>query len=864
MIYYILFTALIYTIQSQFDPTSPPECTVDNYQNTCHDWVSSVATLVGQSSTFAESPICIEKKCRFTCGKDATICDTFSRKAGLDTAAYYVCVDPDPDDNTVVPACVPPSTHVTTQAATTTRDTSDTTSSATTQAADTTKTAGSSDGPPTCVQKSDCSAFKTGLLQQNLITSDQYPFCLPEKKCTVTCQKDEDCDGVGSSFNLAPGFLVCLRGDPLDASSPILYACQPGSTHVTTQAATTTRDTSDTTSAATTQAADTTSGRHCTSKFRDQCSCSTDDDCADLLASLGGSSANVVIACDKAKQLCTSPCTGDGYSVECPKLDQHTFYNGGEKSMTICEDGFCREGTLPDTTKAADTTQDPGSSDGPPTCVQKSDCSDFKTGLAQQNLIASGQYPFCLPEKKCTVTCQKDEDCDGVGSSFNLAPGFLVCSRGDPLDASSPILYACQPGSTHDTTSTPVTTETKTTSVVTRLTSGTDAGTTAVKTTDAATTESKTTDGSDTKTTANDDTKTTASDDTKTTGSDDTKTTGNDDTKTTASDDTKTTASDDTKTTGSDDTKTTGSDDTKTTASDDTKTTASDDTKTTGSDDTKTTGSDDTKTTGTDDTRTTSGDSKTTGDDGTSDTTSSGDDTVTTAVVDCKKKDYFLADVANKRECTDDEGDGATECALHLTVEMNVCVLNQLFLTEKVHYIIKETVYEIIQDWKISSLSCERGYYYPKYLYAKRNDDITEDEANTRIADTPATGNCPKPAVLCPVSDSTRVYPFFQSIEFWLRCSNCEVLQKLLDRIKEAILDASMKYDFDAKLLEKSEAEDTACGVGFGAIDAAKISVALFQDGVEVDGTIINLGSNDAVQKQWMVGVMVVLAVFLY
>eukprot|EP01084_Bolivina_argentea_P152666 266275_1 len=834
MIYYILFTALIYTIQSQFDPTSPPECTVDNYQNTCHDWVSSVATLVGQSSTFAESPICIEKKCRFTCGKDATICDTFSRKAGLDTAAYYVCVDPDPKDNTAVQACVPP-------------------------------------------------------------------------------------------------------------------------IHVTTQAATTTRDTSDTTSAATTQAADTTSGRHCTSKFRDQCSCSTDDDCADLLASLGGSSANVVIACDKAKQLCTSPCTGDGYSVECPKLDQHTFYNGGEKSMTICEDGFCREGTLPDTTKAADTTQDPGSSDGPPTCVQKSDCSDFKTGLAQQNLIASGQYPFCLPEKKCTVTCQKDEDCDGVGSSFNLAPGFLVCSRGDPLDASSPILYACQPdsGSTHDTTqaadttqgsscsladikscsckaasaetdckplagnsiaivcdaheaqctvncqsdddckqinmltglssicafgttnhgvcrettattSTPVTTETKTTSVVTRLTSGTDAGTTAVKTTDAATTESKTTDGSDTKTTANDDTKTTASDDTKTTGSDDTKTTGNDDTKTTASDDTKTTASDDTKTTGSDDTKTTGSDDTKTTASDDTKTTASDDTKTTGSDDTKTTGSDDTKTTGTDDTRTTSGDSKTTGDDGTSDTTSSGDDTVTTAVVDCKKKDYFLADVANKRECTDDEGDGATECALHLTVEMNVCVLNQLFLTEKVHYIIKETVYEIIQDWKISSLSCERGYYYPKYLYAKRNDDITEDEANTRIADTPATGNCPKPAVLCPVSDSTRVYPFFQSIEFWLRCSNCEVLQKLLDRIKEAILDASMKYDFDAKLLEKSEAEDTACGVGFGAIDAAKISVALFQDGVEVDGTIINLGSNDAVQKQWMVGVMVVLAVFLY
>eukprot|EP01083_Nonionella_stella_P037607 102501_1 len=317
--------------------------------------------------------------------------------------------------------------------------------------------------------------------------------------------------------NDTTAYYVCVDPDPKDNTA--VQACVPP-IHVTTQAATTTRDTSDTTSAATTQAADTTSGRHCTSKFRDQCSCSTDDDCADLLASLGGSSSGVVIACDKAKQLCTSPCTGDGYSVECPKLDQHTFYNGGEKSMTICEDGFCREGTLPDTTKAADTTQDPGSSDGPPTCVQKSDCSDFKTGLAQQNLIASGQYPFCLPEKKCTVTCQKDEDCDGVGSSFNLAPGFLVCLRGDPLDASSPILYACQPGSTHDTTSTPVTTETKTTSVVTRLTSGTDAGTTAVKTTDAATTESKTTDGTDTKTTANDDTKTTASDDTKTTGSD--------------------------------------------------------------------------------------------------------------------------------------------------------------------------------------------------------------------------------------------------------------------------------------------------------------------------------------------------------
>eukprot|EP01083_Nonionella_stella_P037608 102505_1 len=613
MIYYILFTALIYTIQSQFDPTSPPECTVDNYQNTCHDWVSSVATLVGQSSTFAESPICIEKKCRFTCGKDATICDTFSRKAGLDTTAYYVCVDPDPDDNTVVPACVPPSTHVTTQAATTTRDTSDTTSSATTQAADTTKTAGSSDGPPTCVQKSDCSAFKTGLLQQNLITSDQYPFCLPEKKCTVTCQKDEDCDGVGSSFNLAPGFLVCLRGDPLDASSPILYACQPdsGSTHVTTQAATTTRDTSDTTSAATTQAADTTSGRHCTSKFRDQCSCSTDDDCADLLASLGGSSSGVVIACDKAKQLCTSPCTGDGYSVECPKLDQHTFYNGGEKSMTICEDGFCREGTLPDTTKAADTTQDPGSSDGPPTCVQKSDCSDFKTGLAQQNLIASGQYPFCLPEKKCTVTCQKDEDCDGVGSSFNLAPGFLVCLRGDPLDASSPILYACQPdsGSTHDTTQAADTTQgsscsladikscsckadsvdtdckplasngiaivcdaheaqctvncqsdddCKQINMLTGLSSICAFGTTnlgvcretTATTSTPVTTETKTT-SVVTRLTSGTDAGTTAvkTTDAATTES---KTTDGTDTKTTANDDTKTTASDDTKTTGSD------------------------------------------------------------------------------------------------------------------------------------------------------------------------------------------------------------------------------------------------------------------------------------------------------------------------
>eukprot|EP01083_Nonionella_stella_P280654 954728_1 len=767
MIYYILFTALIYTIQSQFDPT-PPECTVDNYQNTCHDWVSSVATLVGQSSTFAESPICIEKKCRFTCGKDATICGTFSSKAGLDTTAYYVCVDPDPDDNTVVPACVPPSTHVTTQAATTTRDTSDTTSSATTQAADTTKTAGSSDGPPTCVQKSDCSdfktglaqqnliasgqypfclpekkctvtcqknaecdglgsffnlasgflvclrgdpldasspilyacqpgsthvttqaatttrdtsdttssattqaadttktagssdgpptcvqksdcsAFKTGLLQQNLITSDQYPFCLPEKKCTVTCQKDEDCDGVGSSFNLAPGFLVCSRGDPLDASSPILYACQPGSTHVTTQAATTTRDTSDTTSAATTQAADTTSGRHCTSKFRDQCSCSTDDDCADLLASLGGSSSGVVIACDKAKQLCTSPCTGDGYSVECPKLDQHTFYNGGEKSMTICEDSFCREGTLPDTTKAADTTQDPGSSDGPPTCVQKSDCSDFKTGLAQQNLIASGQYPFCLPEKKCTVTCQKNAECDGVGSFFNLASGFLVCLRGDPLDASSPILYACQPdsGSTHDTTQAADTTQgsscsladikscsckadsvdtdckplasngiaivcdaheaqctvncqsdddCKQINMLTGLSSICAFGTTnlgvcretTATTSTPVTTETKTT-SVVTRLTSGTDAGTTAvkTTDAATTES---KTTDGSDTKTTANDDTKTTASDDTKTTGSDDTKTTGNDDTKTTGSDDTKTTASDDTKTTASDDTKTT-----------------------------------------------------------------------------------------------------------------------------------------------------------------------------------------------------------------------------------------------------------------------------------